>query len=178
MFEWNEDKESYDQDENRSQGYGNFIKPLPGTYLAEVTEGAELRHNDKSGKFSIKIPLKLIKAVQDERGNGDPAAEGAEVADFISPSFEFTMKRLGFLISISKVRDNFTKKYAGIPAYGEPEFEPFIMDVKRHLPSTRVIVTLAVSKGTSKPMLNVRAYRKATGSSLTPGTLPDQSPGW
>lgn len=178
MFEWESDYgDTFDPDKQNDRNYGDYTKPLPGTYLAEITEGVELKQNETSKKFSIKVPFKLLKAIPDERGNGDPAAEGAEIADYISPAYAFTMKRLGFLISVSKVRDNFTRKYSGIPAYGEPEFEPFVMDVKRHLPSTRVIVTLAMSKGTAKPMLNVKAYRK-TGSTVNSTPAPETPPGW
>jgi len=175
-YAWEEYGDSYEPDSNGPRGQ-NWVKPLPGTYLAEIVEGVELRHNEKTGKFSIKVPFKLIGAIKECDDPGDTKAEGAEVADFISPSHEFTMKRLGFLISASKYRADFTKKYSGIPSYGEPEFDTFVMDVKRYLPSTRVVLTLAMATGTTKPMINIRSYHKVnTGASQQQDTT--QRPGW
>lgn len=174
MYEWDNDQDSYEPDYG---GRGDRIDPQPGTYLAEVSEGIELKLNDKTGKYTIWIPFKMVKAVEDERGNGVTAGEGAEVTDFISPSYEFTMKRLGFIISCSKYRNDFTKKYSGIPAMGEPEFDPFILDLKRYLPSTRIIATLGLSKTSKKPMMNIKSYRRQ-GAPTTTSADPNARPGW
>ena len=174
-YEWDNDQDSYEPD--YPGGQSDRVTPVEGTYLSEVMEGIELKLNSKTQKYTIWIPFKTIKALEDERGNGVPAGEGAEVTDFISPSHEFTMKRLGFIISCSKYRNDFTKKYSGIPSKGEPEFDTFILDLKRYLPSTRVIATLGPSKTSTKPMMNIKSYRKvgAKGPS-TPS--PDERPGW
>jgi len=174
MFEWEDYGDSFDG--NQGQKQGDFIKPKPGSYLAEVGEGIELRLSTKSKKYSIWVPLKLTKVLEDERGNGSPDAVGAEVVDFISPSYDFTMKRLGFLISCSKYRADFTKKYAGIPGMEDQEFDQFIMDVKRYLPSTKVCVFLAMSTGTEKPMVQVKSYWKP--QSTGPAVGQQDRPGW
>lgn len=173
MYDWDQEQDSYEP----SYGGAQRIEAQPGTYLGEVLEGVELRLNEKTNKSTIWVPFKMVKALKDEqRGDGVEAGEGAEVVDFISPSHEFTMKRLGFIISCSKYRDDFTKKYSGIPSMGEPEFSPFLLDLKRYLPSTRVICTLAVSTTSKKPMMNIKSYRKpgATGPSVDSNARP----GW
>jgi hypothetical protein len=175
-WEWEDYGDEYDPGKGRQQDFGDEVKPLPGSYLAEVAEGIELKYNDRSKKYTIWVPLVLRQALEDKRGNGAKEAIGAKVTDFISPGYDFTMKRLGFLIYCSKYRADFAKKYAGIPAYGEEAFDQFLMDVKRYLPSTRVCVNLAMSEGTKKPMCNVKSYWRHTTAAALGST--DERPGW
>lgn len=179
MYEWDMDNigDEYTGDSGRKD---SFVRPKPGAYLAEVQEGIDLFHNQKTDKHSLRIPLKLVRPVDDERGNGDPSAVGAEVADFISPAYEFTMKRLGFIISCSKYRSAFTKKYAGIPETSDADFAPFLLDLKRHLPSTKVIILLAEAtdtKGGGKSFIRVVGYKRLP-SSPAPSMPTDGGMGW
>ena len=83
-----------------------FPTPEPGTYVLEVDEGVSLFTNDNTGKTSLKIPFKIVEAIE-----GDDGSVGMQVGHFVPIETEFGERQLAGILTLTGLIDRLANKF-------------------------------------------------------------------
>lgn len=103
-----------------------FQTPEPGTYTFEVSEGIELFTNENSGKTSLKVPTKIVEAIE-----GDEDSVDMTVMHFVPIETRWGEKQLASLLTITDLAEAFEKRFPGDVSYLD---QTFLDAVKLKLP--------------------------------------------
>ena len=119
-----------------------FQIPEPGKYLFEVSEGIELFTNENSGKTSLKVPTKILEAI-----DGDAGSVDLTVTHFIPIKTTYGEKMVCSLLTITNLAPAFEKKFPDDISYLD---DKFIDSIKLKLPGKLFVGEIEVfenSKG-------------------------------
>jgi hypothetical protein len=127
-------------DENRMElGYQ---VPEAGKYLFQVSEGIDLFTNENSGKTSLKVPTKILEAIEGDAGSVD-----LTVIHFIPIETAYGEKQVCSLLTITDLAPAFEKRFADGTSFMDVKF---IDSVKLKLPGKLFVGEIEVrenSKG-------------------------------
>ena len=104
--------------------------PEAGKYLFQVSEGIDLFTNENSGKTSLKVPTKILEAIDGAEGSVD-----LTVTHFIPIETNYGEKQVCSLLTITDLAPAFEKRFAD----GTPFMDAkFIDSIKLKLPGKGV----------------------------------------
>jgi hypothetical protein len=100
--------------------------PEPGKYLFQVSEGIELFTNENSGKTSLKVPTKIVEAI-----NGDEGSVDLTVIHFCPIETNYGEKQVCSLLTITGLTPAFEKRFADGTSFKDNKF---VDSIKLKLP--------------------------------------------
>lgn len=179
--------------EEKELNLGGYDIPIPGMYLALVSEGIKLYSNEKTGNQSLIIPYELSEVVIP----GDDISIGNKVSQFIpcgpkESSIAFGEKQMAHILSYTKLASAFDSKYPDTPI-SNPDFIASLnkklvgkdLIVKLEEKDKRVNITGIYHRDSRKKLIEgvkgkpAANTPKPTPEAQTPKTTaPEEDEGW
>jgi hypothetical protein len=103
-----------------------YQAPEPGKYLFQVSEGIDLFTNENTGKTTLKVPTKILEAIDGDEGSVD-----LTVTHFIPIETKYGEKQVSTLLTITGLAPAFEKRFADGTSFMEAKF---IDSIKLKLP--------------------------------------------